>query len=126
MLRLSLTLGPLLAIVGQMFAEISLFLVLWCFEVAVGFGFIHMFTGTSLSYTRTMEILLSGQVVDQYADNRLPMVLFTLFGVLNLVVFANCLIAVLNESYIRLKSKGQAMYILTLFEALPGLLFDKE
>ena len=126
MLRLSLTLGPLLAIVGQMFAEISLFLVLWCFEVAVGFGFIHMFTGTSLSYPRTMEILLSGQVVDQYADNKLPIVLFTLFGVLNLVVFANCLIAVLNESYIRLKSKGQAMYILTLFEALPGLLFDKE
>jgi len=109
-----------------MFAEISLFLVLWCFEVAVGFGFIHMFTGTSLSYTRTMEILISGQVVDQYAENKLPMVLFTLFGVLNLVVFANCLIAVLNESYIRLKSKGQAMYILTLFEALPGLLFDKE
>ena len=126
MLRLSLTLGPLLAIVGHMFAEISLFLVLWCFEVAVGFGFIHMFTGTSLSYTRTMEILISGQVVDQYAENKLPMVLFTLFGVLNLVVFANCLIAVLNESYIRLKSKGQAMYILTLFEALPGLLFDKE
>jgi len=126
MLRLSLTLGPLLAIVGQMFAEISLFLALWCFEVAVGFGFIHMFTGTSLSYTRTIEILISGQVVDQYADNRLPMVLLTLFGVLNLVVFANCLIAVLNESYIRLKSKGQAMYILTLFEALPGLLFDKE
>jgi len=126
MLRLSLTLGPLLAIVGHMFAEISLFLVLWCFEVAVGFGFIHMFTGTSLSYTRTMEILISGQVVDQYAENKLPMVLFTLFGVLNLVVFANCLIAMLNESYIRLKSKGQAMYILTLFEALPGLLFDKE
>ena len=134
MLRLSLAAGAIVSTTVRMASELAMFLALWVFELLIGFTFIHMVIAYTVSnetaesdsftFTRLIEIVITGKVVDNFEEHRLPMVLFTMFGVVNLVVFGNCVIAILNESYARLKNKGQAMHMLDLFEALPGLMFD--
>jgi len=51
-------------------------------------------------------------------------VLFYTFCIVNLVIFANCVTAILTESYSRMKRESRATYALNLFEVLPVLIYD--
>jgi hypothetical protein len=136
MLNISIQVGPLFSIIWQMVKDLALFLVLLIIELCIGFAILNMvvlYLGTTdndgdgefISGWNLVETILDGQFYTQFQASTLTLVLFYVFGAVNLVIFLNCVTAILMESYMRLKSRSKAIYALKLIEVCPILLYDE-
>jgi hypothetical protein len=129
MLRISLQVGPLFCAISAMVKELGLFLLMWLFEVIVGFAVLNMI----ITFLRVEEqspeggFDISGLLeVAKFGGSPLSIALFYAFFAVNLVIFANCVTAILIESYIRLKKESRATHALNLFEVIPILIYNEK